>query len=60
MCVFNSKDLPFFLSEKQEGSIPDEVFDAVDDSPVANVNFSKNLLTAVPPRYSTAMAIPFH
>ncbi|XP_051753086.1 leucine-rich repeat-containing protein 40 [Ctenopharyngodon idella] len=37
-------------SEKQEGSIPDEVFDAVDDSPVANVNFSKNLLTAVPPR----------
>ncbi|XP_048055787.1 leucine-rich repeat-containing protein 40 [Megalobrama amblycephala] len=37
-------------SEKQEGSIPDEVFDAVDDSPVANVNFSKNQLTEVPPR----------
>uniref|UniRef100_A0A8C1Z6R6 Leucine-rich repeat-containing protein 40 n=1 Tax=Cyprinus carpio TaxID=7962 RepID=A0A8C1Z6R6_CYPCA len=37
-------------SEKQEASIPDEVFDAVDDSPVANVNFSKNQLMAVPSR----------
>ncbi|KAA0712899.1 Leucine-rich repeat-containing protein 40 [Triplophysa tibetana] len=37
-------------SEKQEASIPDEVFDAVDDSPVTNVNFSKNQLTAVPHR----------
>ncbi|KAI2663576.1 Leucine-rich repeat-containing protein 40 [Labeo rohita] len=37
-------------SEKHEASIPDDVFDAVDDSPVANVNFSKNQLTAVPPR----------
>uniref|UniRef100_A0A672LJ22 Leucine-rich repeat protein SHOC-2 n=1 Tax=Sinocyclocheilus grahami TaxID=75366 RepID=A0A672LJ22_SINGR len=37
-------------SEKHEASIPDEVFDAVDDSPVANVNFSKNQLTAVPSR----------
>lgn len=38
------------LSEKQEASIPDEVFDAVNDSPVANVNFSKNQLTTVPAR----------
>uniref|UniRef100_A0A673JHF2 Leucine-rich repeat-containing protein 40 n=1 Tax=Sinocyclocheilus rhinocerous TaxID=307959 RepID=A0A673JHF2_9TELE len=37
-------------SEKHEASIPDEVFDAVDDSPVANVNFSKNQLMAVPSR----------
>ncbi|XP_056605909.1 leucine-rich repeat-containing protein 40 [Triplophysa dalaica] len=37
-------------SEKQEASIPDEVFDAVDGSPVTNVNFSKNQLTAVPHR----------
>ncbi|KAI5109366.1 leucine-rich repeat-containing protein 40, partial [Silurus meridionalis] len=37
-------------SEKQEASIPDEVFDAVNNSPVVNVNFSKNQLTAVPPR----------
>ncbi|KAJ8408474.1 hypothetical protein AAFF_G00258880 [Aldrovandia affinis] len=37
-------------SEKQEASIPDEVFDAVDSSPVTSVNFSKNLLTALPTR----------
>ncbi|TVK90638.1 Leucine-rich repeat-containing protein 40 [Bagarius yarrelli] len=37
-------------SEKQEASIPDDVFDAVNNSPVANVNFSKNQLNAVPPR----------
>ncbi|KAF4079311.1 hypothetical protein AMELA_G00191740 [Ameiurus melas] len=37
-------------SEKQEASIPDEVFDAVKNTPVATVNFSKNLLTVVPPR----------
>lgn len=37
-------------SEKQEASIPDDVFDAVADNPVANVNFSKNQLTAVPHR----------
>uniref|UniRef100_A0A671TBH3 Leucine-rich repeat-containing protein 40 n=1 Tax=Sinocyclocheilus anshuiensis TaxID=1608454 RepID=A0A671TBH3_9TELE len=37
-------------SEKHEASIPDEVFDAVDNSPVANVNFSKNQLMAVPSR----------
>lgn len=43
--------LTIFYSEKQEASIPDDVFDAVADSPVANVNFSKNQLTEVPPRY---------
>ncbi|XP_062854143.1 leucine-rich repeat-containing protein 40 [Trichomycterus rosablanca] len=37
-------------SEKQEACVPDDVFDAVSDVPVANVNFSKNQLTAVPPR----------
>ncbi|XP_066522057.1 leucine-rich repeat-containing protein 40 [Hoplias malabaricus] len=37
-------------SGKQEASIPDDVFDAVSDSPVANVNFSKNQLTELPPR----------
>uniref|UniRef100_A0A4W4G2Z2 Leucine-rich repeat-containing protein 40 n=1 Tax=Electrophorus electricus TaxID=8005 RepID=A0A4W4G2Z2_ELEEL len=37
-------------SEKQEACIPDEVFDAVSDSVVVNVNFSKNQLTAVPLR----------
>ncbi|XP_036426167.1 leucine-rich repeat-containing protein 40 isoform X2 [Colossoma macropomum] len=37
-------------SEKQEASIPDDVFDAVSDSPVTNVNFSKNQLTEVPLR----------
>ncbi|KAJ8376445.1 hypothetical protein SKAU_G00070250 [Synaphobranchus kaupii] len=36
--------------EKQEASIPDEVFDMVDSSPITSVNFSKNLLTALPPR----------
>ncbi|XP_060775857.1 leucine-rich repeat-containing protein 40 isoform X2 [Neoarius graeffei] len=37
-------------SEKQEPFIPDDVFDAVSNSHVTNVNFSKNQLTAVPPR----------
>uniref|UniRef100_A0AAR2IQF2 Leucine-rich repeat-containing protein 40 n=1 Tax=Pygocentrus nattereri TaxID=42514 RepID=A0AAR2IQF2_PYGNA len=37
-------------SEKQEASIPDDVFDAVSDSLVTNVNFSKNQLTEVPLR----------
>ncbi|XP_072540318.1 leucine-rich repeat-containing protein 40 [Salminus brasiliensis] len=37
-------------SEKQEAAIPDDVFDAVSDSPVSNVNFSKNQLTEVPSR----------
>lgn len=37
-------------SEKQAALVPDEVFDAVNHSPVANVNFSKNQLTEVPAR----------
>lgn len=37
-------------SEKQEASIPDEVFDMVDGSAITSVNFCKNLLTALPPR----------
>nr|XP_055068787.1 leucine-rich repeat-containing protein 40 [Misgurnus anguillicaudatus] len=37
-------------SEKHEALIPDEVFDAVGDSAVTNVNFSKNQLTSVPQR----------
>uniref|UniRef100_A0A8C1VUZ8 Leucine-rich repeat-containing protein 40 n=1 Tax=Cyprinus carpio TaxID=7962 RepID=A0A8C1VUZ8_CYPCA len=45
-------------SEKQEASIPDEVFDAVDDSPVANVNFSKNQLMAVPSRNNLLTSLP--
>lgn len=42
--------ISLFLSEKQAACIPDDVFDAVMNSPVVNVNFSKNQLTAVPPR----------
>ncbi|NXL83319.1 LRC40 protein, partial [Alectura lathami] len=37
-------------SEKQAAAVPDEVFDAVGSNPVTTVNFSKNQLTAVPPR----------
>lgn len=37
-------------SEKQEATIPDDVFEVVTDSPVVNVNFSKNQLTEVPSR----------
>uniref|UniRef100_A0A8C9EX65 Disease resistance R13L4/SHOC-2-like LRR domain-containing protein n=1 Tax=Pavo cristatus TaxID=9049 RepID=A0A8C9EX65_PAVCR len=38
-------------SEKQAAVIPDDVFDAVRSNPVTSVNFSKNQLPAVPPRY---------
>lgn len=38
-------------SEKQMACVPDDVFDAVGSEPVASVNFSKNQLAAVPPRY---------
>uniref|UniRef100_A0A8C9TCG3 Leucine rich repeat containing 40 n=1 Tax=Scleropages formosus TaxID=113540 RepID=A0A8C9TCG3_SCLFO len=38
-------------SGKQEASVPDDVFDAVGSDPVSVVNFSKNELSAVPPRY---------
>ncbi|KPP73196.1 hypothetical protein Z043_107735 [Scleropages formosus] len=37
-------------SGKQEASVPDDVFDAVGSDPVSVVNFSKNELSAVPPR----------
>ncbi|XP_062412276.1 leucine-rich repeat-containing protein 40 isoform X1 [Sardina pilchardus] len=37
-------------SEKQEALIPDDVFDAAAEGPVSCVNFSKNQLSAVPPR----------
>uniref|UniRef100_A0A3B4Z179 Leucine rich repeat containing 40 n=1 Tax=Stegastes partitus TaxID=144197 RepID=A0A3B4Z179_9TELE len=38
-------------SDKQAGSIPDELFDAAAHQGVATVNFSKNQLTSIPPRY---------
>ncbi|OXB82185.1 UNVERIFIED_CONTAM: hypothetical protein H355_009064 [Colinus virginianus] len=37
-------------SEKQVAVIPDDVFNAVGGTPVTSVNFSKNQLTAIPPR----------
>ncbi|OXB66606.1 hypothetical protein ASZ78_013865 [Callipepla squamata] len=37
-------------SEKQVAVIPDDVFNAVRSTPVTSVNFSKNQLTAIPPR----------
>eukprot|EP00076_Gallus_gallus_P024370 XP_015146538.1 leucine-rich repeat-containing protein 40 isoform X1 [Gallus gallus] len=37
-------------SEKQVAVIPDDVFSAVRSNPVTSVNFSKNQLTAIPPR----------
>lgn len=40
------------FSEKQAAVVPDEVFDAAADQGVATVNFSKNQLTAIPPRYT--------
>lgn len=39
------------FSEKQVAVIPDDVFSAVRSNPVTSVNFSKNQLTAIPPRY---------
>lgn len=38
-------------SEKQAAVIPDDVFNVVGSNPVTSVNFSKNQLTAIPPRY---------
>uniref|UniRef100_A0A669DUI5 Leucine-rich repeat-containing protein 40 n=1 Tax=Oreochromis niloticus TaxID=8128 RepID=A0A669DUI5_ORENI len=40
----------FVTSDKQAGSIPEELFDAAADQSIATVNFSKNQLTSVPPR----------
>lgn len=42
---------PSCPSDKQAAQIPDAVFDAVGDNPVATVNFSKNQLREIPPRY---------
>lgn len=44
-------DLKLFFSDKQVAVIPDEVFNAVGSNPVTTVNFSKNHLTEIPPRY---------
>lgn len=41
------------VSGKQADVIPDEVFDAAAGQSVVTVNFSKNQLTSVPPRYCT-------
>ncbi|XP_010714569.1 leucine-rich repeat-containing protein 40-like [Meleagris gallopavo] len=38
------------FSEKQAAVIPDDMFNAVRSNPVTSVNFSKNQLTAIPPR----------
>ncbi|XP_026002624.1 leucine-rich repeat-containing protein 40 isoform X2 [Astatotilapia calliptera] len=37
-------------SDKQAGSIPEELFDGAAGQSIATVNFSKNQLTSVPPR----------
>ncbi|XP_023696226.2 leucine-rich repeat-containing protein 40 [Paramormyrops kingsleyae] len=37
-------------SEKQEASVPDEVFDAVGKDPISSVNFSRNQLCSLPAR----------
>uniref|UniRef100_A0A8C9W458 Leucine-rich repeat-containing protein 40 n=1 Tax=Scleropages formosus TaxID=113540 RepID=A0A8C9W458_SCLFO len=45
-------------SGKQEASVPDDVFDAVGSDPVSVVNFSKNELSAVPPRNNLLVSLP--
>uniref|UniRef100_A0A3B4F5U1 Leucine-rich repeat protein SHOC-2 n=1 Tax=Pundamilia nyererei TaxID=303518 RepID=A0A3B4F5U1_9CICH len=40
----------FVTSDKQAGSIPEELFDGAAGQSIATVNFSKNQLTSVPPR----------
>lgn len=47
---YSAKCISLF-SEKQAAVIPDEMFDAVRSNPVATVNFSKNQLNGIPPRY---------
>lgn len=47
---YSAKCFPLF-SEKQAAVIPDEMFNAVRSSPVTTINFSKNQLSEVPPRY---------
>uniref|UniRef100_A0A3Q1G9X6 Leucine rich repeat containing 40 n=1 Tax=Acanthochromis polyacanthus TaxID=80966 RepID=A0A3Q1G9X6_9TELE len=49
--VHNIKSLKVLAySDKQAGSIPDELFDAAADQGVSTANFSKNQLTSIPPR----------
>uniref|UniRef100_A0A3P8U6Q7 Leucine-rich repeat-containing protein 40 n=1 Tax=Amphiprion percula TaxID=161767 RepID=A0A3P8U6Q7_AMPPE len=49
--VHNIKSLKVLAySDKQAGSIPDELFDAAADQGVTTANFSKNQLTSIPPR----------
>lgn len=48
--LYSAKCFSLF-SEKQAAVIPDEMFNAVGSNPVATVNFSKNQLSEVPPRY---------
>ncbi|XP_035508831.1 leucine-rich repeat-containing protein 40 [Morone saxatilis] len=49
--VHHIKTLKFLVySEKQALNIPDELFDAAADQLITTVNFSKNQLTAIPPR----------
>lgn len=51
-CLINETIfVKLFFSEKGAVVIPDEVFDAVGNNPVATVNFSKNQLTEIPIRY---------
>uniref|UniRef100_A0A669B205 Leucine rich repeat containing 40 n=1 Tax=Oreochromis niloticus TaxID=8128 RepID=A0A669B205_ORENI len=45
-------------SDKQAGSIPEELFDAAADQSIATVNFSKNQLTSVPPRNNQLSDLP--
>lgn len=44
------------FSEKQTSAIPDEVFDAAVGQGVTAVDFSKNLLTSVPSRYTVVVS----
>lgn len=49
----------FVTSDKQAGSIPEELFDGAADQSIATVNFSKNQLTSVPPRYTHTPSLSF-
>ena len=42
----------FVFSEKQAADVPEELFDAAADTTVTSVNFSKNQLSSIPPRYT--------
>lgn len=49
----------FVTSDKQAGSIPEELFDGAAGQSIATVNFSKNQLTSVPPRYTHTPSLSF-